>query len=544
MSVAAARAPAVEQLAIDSKRPRILVADPIAADGVERLRGAGQVDVITGQSPAELVQRIGDYEALVVRSETKVTAAVFAAAGRLRVVGRAGVGVDNIDLDAATHHGVLVLNAPTGNTVAAAEHAVAMMLALARNIAPADASTRAGEWRRSEFVGVELREKTLGLYGLGKIGYEVARIAGQGLQMRVLAHDPLVTLERADQAGAQLVDLATLLRESDFLSVHTPLNDRTRGAIGVAQLRLMKPAARVLNLARGGIVDEEALAAAVGDGTIAGAAVDVFTTEPIPAGHPLLRVPGVLLTPHLGASTAEAQVNVAFDVADQIASYLGGGPARYAVNLPTILPEELARLRPYLGLARQMGSLAAQLAGQGLRGVVCTYTGDLAELDSTPLTAEVLGGLFAHFTETRVTPINARAVARSHGVEVDEQRRSHSEDYLTSITVEVRGERRFRVSGTQFEGEARLTRLDEFRVDMQPVGAYLIGSHHDQPGVIARVSTLLAEHDVNIAAVQVGRDRPRGRAVMVMQVDEPVTGALLEEMRATAGLESLQSVTL
>ncbi|GAC1338130.1 MAG: phosphoglycerate dehydrogenase [Candidatus Dormibacteria bacterium] len=544
MSVAAANIHAVEQLAIDSERPRILVADQIAADGVERLRGAGQVDVITGQSAAELVARIGDYEALVVRSETKVTAEVFAAATKLRVVGRAGVGVDNIDLDAATHHGVLVLNAPTGNTVAAAEHAVAMMLALSRNIAPADASTRAGEWKRSQYVGVELREKTLGLYGLGKIGYEVARIAGQGLQMRVLAHDPLVTPERADQAGAQLVDLATLLHESDFLSVHAPLTDKTRGVIGAPELRAMKPTARVVNVARGGIVDESALAAAVSDGTIAGAAVDVFTTEPIPAGHPLLGLPGVLLTPHLGASTAEAQVNVAFDVADQIASYLGGGPARYAVNLPAILPEELSRLSPFLGLARQMGSLVAQLAGQGLRGIVCTYTGDLAELDSTPLTAEVLGGLFAHFTETRVTPINARAVARRHGVEVDEQRRSHSEDYQTSITVEVRGARSLRVSGTQFEGEARLTRLDEFRVDMQPVGTYLIGSHHDQPGVIARVSTLLAENDVNIAAVQVGRERPRGRAVMVMQVDEPVSAPLLERMRTTAGLESLQSVTL
>ncbi|MFN2451983.1 MAG: phosphoglycerate dehydrogenase [Candidatus Dormibacteria bacterium] len=544
MSVAAARNPAAEQLAIDSERSRILVADPIASDGVERLRGAGDVDVITNQSEADLVERIGGYDALVVRSETRVTANVFAAATRLRVVGRAGVGVDNIDLDAATAHGVLVLNAPTGNTVAAAEHAVAMMLALARNIAVADASMRAGQWRRSEFVGVELREKTLGLYGLGKIGFEVARIAGQGLQMRVLAHDPLVSPERAEQAGAQLVDLATLLQESDFLSVHTPLNDKTRGAIGADQLRAMKPGARVLNIARGGIVDEAALATAVRDGVIAGAAVDVFTREPVSAEHPLLGVPGILLTPHLGASTAEAQVNVAFDVADQIASYLAGGPARYAVNLPAILPEELARLRPYLGLARQMGSLAAQLAGEGLKAVVCTYTGDLAALDSTPLTAEVLGGLFAHFTETRITPINARAIARSHGVDVDEQRRSHSEDYQTSISVEVSGQRRLRVSGTQFEGEARLTRLDEFRVDMQPAGTYLIGTHRDQPGVIARVSTLLAEHDVNIAAVQVGRERPRGRAVMVMQVDERVSADLLEQMRHTAGLESLQSVTL
>ncbi|HEX6492342.1 MAG TPA: hydroxyacid dehydrogenase, partial [Candidatus Dormibacteraeota bacterium] len=267
---------------------RILVADPIAEDGVERLRAAGEVDVVTGQTREELIDRIGGYDALVVRSETKVTAEVFAAGARLKVVGRAGVGVDNIDIDAATRHGVLVLNAPTGNTIAAAEHAVALMCALARNVAPADQSLHGGRWERSKFMGMELREKTLGLLGLGKIGFEVARAASQGLLMRVIAHDPLVTPERAEQAQVELVDLETLIRQSDVLSVHTPLNDSTRGIIGAAELKAMKPSARVINVARGGIIDEEALAAAIRDGQIAGAAVDVFTKEPPPPEHPLL----------------------------------------------------------------------------------------------------------------------------------------------------------------------------------------------------------------------------------------------------------------
>ena len=524
--------------------PRILVADPIASDGVERLRAAGNVDVATGLPKEELIARIGDYDALVVRSETKVTADVFAAAHRLRVVGRAGVGVDNIDLDAATRHGVLVLNAPTGNTLAAAEHAIAMMCALARNVAAADASMHAGRWERSKFMGFELRDKTLGLLGLGKIGFEVARIAGQGLQMRVIAHDPLVTAERAEQAGVELVDLDTLVRESDVLSVHVPLTDQTRGVIDAERLHRMKKGARVLNVARGGVVDEQALADALRDGHIAGAAIDVFTKEPPPPDNPLLGAPNIVLTPHLGASTVEAQVNVAYDVADQIAAVLSGGAARYAVNAPVILPEEMAELRPYLDLASKMGSLAAQLGPQRLRRVVCTYTGELAERETIVLTAEALRGLFADVTETRINPINAKMVARQHGVEVEERSSTRSLDYATSMVLEVVGTEPLSITGTQFEGRPRITRINDLRVDMSPAGIYLVGSHQDHPGVIAAIATLLAKHDINIASVELGRDAPRGRAVMLMQVDEPVSAELLRELQSSAGLESIRQVRL
>lgn len=537
------QAPAT-QLSLESGPARILVADPIAEDGVARLRTAGHVDVATGLPKEELIARIGEYDALVVRSETKVTADVFEAAHRLRVVGRAGVGVDNIDLDAATRHGVLVLNAPTGNTLAAAEHAIAVMCALARNVAAADASMHNGKWERGRFMGFELREKTLGLLGLGKIGFEVARIAGQGLQMRVIAHDPLVTPERAEQAGVELVDLDALVRQSDVLSVHVPLTDQTRGVINAQRLRQMKKGARVLNVARGGIIDEQALADALADGHIAGAAVDVFTKEPPPPENPLLSAPNMVLTPHLGASTVEAQVNVAFDVADQIAAVLSGGAARYAVNAPVILPEEMAELAPYLDLAGKMGQLAAQLGPAQLRRVVCTYTGELADQQTIVLTAEAMRGLLAPFTETRVNPINAKTVARQHGIDVEERKSTRSIDYTTAMSLRVEGTEPLSVTGTLLGGEPRITRIDDLRVDMRPNGIYLVDSHHDHPGVVAAVASLLAKNDINIAGLELGRNEKRGRAVMLMQIDEPASDALLEEIRVGAGLETLRQVRL
>jgi D-3-phosphoglycerate dehydrogenase len=520
---------------------RILVADPIAGDGVERLRAAGDVDVATGLAPDDLRDRIAEYDALVVRSETKVTAALLDAAKRLRVVGRAGVGVDNIDVDAATERGILVLNAPTGNTIAATEHAIALLFALMRNIPTADRSLHSGLWERSRFVGVELRDKTLGVVGLGKIGFEVARIAREGLHMRVLAFDPLATAERAQQAGADLADLDTLIEQSDVLTVHVPLTDMTRGMIGAAELRRMKRGARLINVARGGIIDERALADAISEGHIAGAAIDVFEQEPPPPDHPLLKLPQVVVTPHLGASTREAQVNVAYDVADQIVEYLGGGTPRYAVNAPTVLPEELEQLRPYIELAQKIGSLAAQLGGRKLRRVVCSYAAELADRDTSVLTSHVLRGLFAPFTETRVNQVNAKIVARSMGVDVDEHSTTRSVDPLL---VEVVGEERLRLAGTQIDSVPRITRINDFRVDMQPSGIFLVVTHQDRPGVIAAVSSLLATNDINIARIELGRDRPRGHAVMLMQVDDVVSPELLDEIRATAKLDQLRQVKL
>jgi D-3-phosphoglycerate dehydrogenase len=523
---------------------RVLVADPIASDGVDRLQNAGTVDVRTGMSKEELIACIGDYDALVVRSETKVTADVIAVARKLRVIGRAGVGVDNIDVEAATQNGIIVLNAPTGNTIAAAEHAVAMMLALARNIPVADASMHAGKWDRKKFTGSELRGKTLGILGLGKIGYELSRIASLGLEMRVVAVDPLANAERADQAGAELVDLPRLLAESDVISVHVPLTDHTRSIIGREQLAAARKGVRIINVARGGIVDEAALAEALASGHVGGAAIDVFTTEPIAADNPLLSAPNIVLTPHLGASTEEAQINVASDVADQIVDVLAGRAARYAVNAPAVSVEDLAKLQPYLKLAAAMGSLAAQLSTVGVTRVVCSYAGELADAEYSVLTAEVLRGLFAHFTEDRVNAVNAKAVARALGIDVDERVTTRKVDHANALLIEVVGDQRLTLVGTQYEGEPRVTRVNDFRVDLQPEGIFLIGTHDDRPGVIAAISELLAKNDVNIAGIQLGRDQPRGRAVMMMQIDEPISDALLAQIRSAAGAESLRVVTL
>ena len=528
---------------VGSRPVRILVADPIADDGIARLRAAGEVDLAIRLTPAELILRVGDYDALVVRSETKVTAQVIEAGSRLRVIGRAGVGVDNIDVAAASQRGILVVNAPTGNTVAAAEHTIAMMLALARNIAPASAALRAGSWERSRFVGTELRDKTLAVIGLGKIGFEVARMA-LGLQMRVVAHDPLVAPDRAAQAGVRLLDLGTALAEADVLTVHTPLTDATRGLIGAAELAQMPRGARVINVGRGGIVDEAALAAAVASGHLAGAAVDVFTQEPPPADHPLLQQPLILVTPHLGASTVEAQVSVATDVADQIVSVLQGGAARWAVNAPQLAPEELAALEPYRVLARRLGSLYAQLGGGGVRALEVVYRGAVAEAEPALLTAEVIGGILQHFTQDPVNVVNARLLARQHGIEVTEQRSSEAVEYASSITLHVDGAGVRELTGTLSNGTPRVVRLDGFHLDLVPKGTFLLFHHTDRPGMIGAIGSCLGQAGVNIAELQLGRTAPRGEAVMVVVVDDPVAAELAAELRRIDGVGSLSVVEL
>ncbi|MGH7691413.1 MAG: phosphoglycerate dehydrogenase [Candidatus Dormibacteria bacterium] len=523
--------------------PRILVADPIAEDGIRRLREAGEVEVALKLSEAELLQRVGPFQALVVRSETKVTAPVIAAGTNLRVIGRAGVGVDNIDVEAATAQGVLVVNAPTGNTVAAAEHTIALMLALARNVARGDASLRLGQWERSKLVGSELRGKTILVVGLGKIGAEVSRMA-QGLQMRVIAFDPLVSRERAEQLGVELLPLERALPQADVLTVHTPLSDATRGLIGEPQLARLPKGARVLNVGRGGIVDEPALAAAVHSGHLAGAAVDVFTSEPPGADSPLLQEPGILVTPHLGASTVEAQLSVATDVADQIAEVLAGGPARWAVNAPAVPPEDAALVVPYQALAARMGSLYAQLGGGGIRGVETVCRGELAGVQPGPLTAEVLGGILREFTQDRVTSVNARAVARQHGIEVTEQRNTGPGTWSSSLVLRVDGDQPAELEGTTAGGEARIVRLNGLAIDLDPSGLFLFFTHRDRPGLIGEIGQLLGGANVNIAEMRVGRDAPRGRAVTAVKVDDPVPQRLEVRLRAIEGVDDLHLVEL
>ncbi|HVC38571.1 MAG TPA: phosphoglycerate dehydrogenase [Candidatus Dormibacteraeota bacterium] len=527
---------------IASDRPRILVADPIAADGIARLRAVGEVEVALKLSEEQLAERVGPFQALVVRSETKVTAKVIAAGAQLRVIGRAGVGVDNIDVEAASAHGVLVVNAPTGNTVAAAEHTLALMLALVRNVARGDSALRSGRWERAQLVGSELRGKTLAVIGLGKIGAEVARMA-QGLQMRVVAFDPLVSRERAEQLGVELLSLDEALARADVLTVHTPLSEATRGLIGPEQLARMPQGSRVLNVGRGGIVDEGALADAVRLAHLAGAAVDVFTKEPPDPDNPLLHEPAILVTPHLGASTVEAQLSVANDVADQIAEVLAGRPARWAVNAPAVAPEEASLIVPYQALAATMGSLYAQLGGGRIRGVEMLFRGDLAAVQPGSITAEALGGILRTFTQDRVTAVNARAVARQRGIEVTEQRGRGPGTWSSSLVLRVDGDGPSELEGTTASGEPRIVRLNGLRIDLDPHGRFLFFEHQDRPGLIGSIGQLLGQANVNIAEMQVGRDAPRGRAVTAVKIDESVPPALAAELRAIDGVTDLHLVS-
>ena len=518
---------------------RILVADPLAEDGLTRLRREGEVVVAAKLSETELVQRIGDFDALVVRSETKVTAPVLEAGKRLRVVGRAGVGVDNIDVAAATRHGILVVNAPRGNIVAAAEHTVALLFAVARSVPQADSSVRHGEWSRSKFTGVEIRGKTLGVIGLGNVGLEVAKRA-HGLEMEVIAYDPVVSVERAELFNVQLVALDELLKRSDFVTVHVPLVEANRGLIGARELGLMKPTARLINTARGGIIDEAALYQALKANRPAAAAVDVFEQEP-PGENPLFTLANFIATPHIAASTVEAQASVAFDVAEEVAAVLAGELPRYAVNAPALPPEEMAYLRPFADLTERLASLHAQLFGGRVGSIELEFEGQLAQHDVNLLVASAIKGVLQGFTEDRINAVNARLIAAGRGIKIVE-RRSHAHGSYTSlITLRLQGHE---LAGTVLMDEPRVVRIDGFRVDLVPDGRFLVSRHEDRPGVVGRVGTILGEHDVNIASMLVGRDAPRGRAMMILAVDDPVSESVLDRLRAVEGMADLHYVEL
>ena len=510
--------------------PRILVTDSLAADGLERLRRAGEVEVRTRLAEAELIATIPGFDALVVRSETRVTESVIDAGRALKVVGRAGVGVDNIDVEAATRKGILVVNAPRGNLIAAAEHSIGLLFAVARSIPQADASVKRGEWTRSQFVGVEVRGKTLGIIGLGNIGSEVAKRA-QGLEMDVIAYDPAVPEERAEQFNVQLVSLQELLRRADFISVHAPLVEKTRGMIGRAELQLVKPTARLVNAARGGIVDESALYEALETGRLAAAAADVFADEP-PGENPLLTLPNFIATPHIAASTAEAQTSVAFDVAEEVAAVLAGELPRYAVNAPALPPEELAFLRPFAELTERLANLYLQLEGGRVAVLELDFEGELAEHEVSLLTAAAIKGLLQPFTEDRINPVNARLVAGARGLKLVERRSPSSGSYPNLVRVRVGG---VAAAGTVLMGEPRVVQLDAFRVDFVPEGRFL---------VVGRIGTILGESDINIASMQVGRDAPRGRAMMILAVDDPVGDDVMARLRAIPAMSDLRYIEL
>jgi D-3-phosphoglycerate dehydrogenase len=511
---------------------KILVADKLDREGVAVLQPHAEVVNSPAISPEELLATVGEYDALIVRSRTRVTAQVIAAGTRLRVIGRAGVGVDNIDVAAATQAGITVVNAPAGNTVAAAEHTVTLLLALARHVPQADGSVRAGEWQRARFMGVEVRDKRLGLLGLGRIASQVATRA-LGLSMEVVAHDPYVGQDYADLLGVQLVSFDELLATADFISAHMPLTDQTRGMLGAAQFERCKPGVRIVNCARGGIVDEAALLAALDSGRVAGAALDVFSQEP-PADSPLLQDPRLVLTPHIAGSTHEAQQQVALDVAEQVLTVLAGKPAIHAINTPIIPPKDLEILTPYIDLAERLGRFLTQFEPGVLGSLELTVHGPIAEHDTSYLQAAALKGLLDGVVDERINLVNARLIARQRGLMLSERRqRHHTERYENMLTLTVgNGDHRRSVRGSVLQGEPRIVSIDDLWVDFVARGNFLLSWHFDRPGIIGRIGTFLGENDINIAYMHVGRRSPRGEAIMVLALDEPMPERLFPEIMA------------
>jgi D-3-phosphoglycerate dehydrogenase len=527
---------------------RVLVSDTLSESGLTPLRAAADiaVDVRTDLAPAELIDAIGEYDALLVRSSTTVSAPVIQAGKRLRVIARAGVGVDNIDVAAATQAGIVVVNAPTGNVVAAAEHTVALMLALARNVAQADAHIRAGLWKRSQFMGVEIRDKVLGTIGLGRVAQEVTRRA-QGLGMSVIGFDPYVTAEYAAQRGVRLVDMDTLLAESDFITVHVPVTPQTVDLIDRPQFAKMKPTARVLNVARGGVINEAALAEAVQTGQIAGAALDVYAEEPLPADSPLRQSDRILLTPHLGGSTVEAQEQVAEDVALQVIDVLRDRPARYAVNAPIIPPKDLDFLIPYIDLAERMGRFLEQLGGKsGISRAEITAHGELSDFDLAYIRAAAVKGLLSDVLTIRVNLVNAALMAEGRGINLVERKlHQHEARYENMLTLSiVTATEKLMVRGSVLQGEPYIVGINSQWVDFPARGHFLLTSHTDRPGIIGRVGTVLGESDINISFMHVGRQGPRTDAIMVLGTDEPTSPEIMEQLRAIGHINWLQAITL
>jgi D-3-phosphoglycerate dehydrogenase len=527
---------------------RILVAEPVAQEGLDILAAAHETSIRLSLPRAALLEALGEdggWDALVVRSQTRVDAELLAAAApRLSVVGVASVGTDRVDLAAATRGGVMVVNAPTGNTVAAAEHTLALMMALLRRIPEADASVRRGEWERAKYIGAELRHRTLGIIGLGKIGKAVARRAA-AFEMRVLAHDPFMTAEQADENAARLVGLPELLVRADVITVHVPLTAQTRGLIGEAQIGAMKPGAVLLNVARGGLVDEAALAQALRERRLAGAAVDVFSAEPMAADNPLRDAPNTILTPHLGASTSEAQGRVGVEMAEQVVMALSGVTPPYALNAPSVAREVAPQLSPYVELGRRLAILARQLAPGPFDAVTLTYAGEISAWDGGPIRTAVLSGLLEAVTDQRVNAVNADVVARERGLTATEERSEVADPFASLVVLELgKGPGSVILSGSSAHGRPHLAGLDGFAIDAELSGTILVTRHRDQPGIVGAVGSALAEAGVNISSLELSRLSAAGEAMMFVSVDQPIPDEVLDGLRAVPGMAEARVVQL
>ncbi len=528
---------------MSAKKFKVLVADELNPDGLEGLRKVAQVDAKVGLPPAELERAIADCDALIVRSATQVTRRVLEAGKRLKVVGRAGVGVDNIDVEAATERGVAVVNAPEESTAAAAEHTVAMLLALARRIPQADASMRKGKWERSKFTGVQVVGKTLGVVGLGRVGSDVARKA-RGLGMAVVGTDPFLSPARAREMGIEFLPLDKVLARADFLTLHIPLTSETRGLIGKRELAKVKPGVRIINVSRGGVIDEAALVQALKSGRVAGAALDVFAEEP-PKNSPLLEMEQVVLTPHLGASTVEAQSRVSRTISDQVLAALQGKPVQNAINIVTLKPEHAESLGPYLPLAEKIGSLASQLLGAAPAQVEVALHGAEVEAEAQVLSNAALKGALEPW-EPGVNAVNASRLAKRRGVQVSSFTTEAIEGLAGLVAVKVAaGKAKKEVAGTVFgRDDPRIVKIDGYRINAVPEGYMIVGPHIDRPRIIGPVGMVMGDAKINIAAMQVGRIRQGEEAIMVLNVDAPVGPEILAKLRTIDGIRDVKLVKL
>lgn len=523
-------------------KPKVLISDKMDPNAARIFTEMGcDVDVITGETPEQLIARIGEYDGLAIRSSTKVTKEILAAATNLKVIGRAGIGVDNVDIPAASAQGVVVMNTPFGNSITTAEHAIAMIFALARQIPEANAQTQRGLWPKNGFMGVEVTGKTLGLIGAGNIGSIVASRA-LGLKMKVVAFDPFLTPERAIEMGVEKADLDTLLGKADFITLHTPLTDQTRNILSAENIAKCKKGVRIVNCARGGLIDETALKAALDSGQVAGAALDVFETEPA-KDSPLFGTPNFICTPHLGASTNEAQVNVALQVAEQMADFLVSGGVTNALNMPSLSAEEAPKLKPYMALAEKLGKLVGQLAHDNLTKIAIEVEGAAAQLNQKPITAAVLAGLMSQYSDT-VNMVNAPFLAKERGLDVREVRHDREGEYRTLVRVTVstsQGERS--VAGTLFgNGQPRLVEIFGIGIEADLDGDMLYIVNSDAPGFIGRIGTLLGENSINIGTFHLGRREAGGEAVLLLSLDNPVPQDVLKQACDLQGVRTVKAL--
>ncbi len=526
---------------------KVLISDSLSKEAVEILTKEKEfsVDVSTKLTPDELKVVIKNYDALVVRSSTKVTREVIEAADKLKIIGRAGVGLDNVDVDAASKKGVVVVNTPAGNTISTAEQAFTLMLALSRNIPQADASMKRGEWERKKFMGHELYGKTLGIVGLGRIGTEVAK-RGLSFGMKILAYDPYLSMEKAKELGIEPVDLPTLYKNADYITVHTPLTDDTKHMISDRQIAMMKKDVRLINCARGGIIDEAALARAIEAGKVAGAALDVFEQEPPAKDNPLLKLDKMVLTPHLGASTEEAQTNVAVEVANTVRDALLTGCIRNAVNVPCVEAETWKAIEPYLKLAEKMGSIQAQLVEGHIKLVKIRYVGDVIKFDLTPFTLSIIKGMLTPILQDTVNFVNSMVIAKERGIRITETKVDQIQDFANLIIVEVETDKMKKtLAGTLFtKVDPRIVRIDDSYVDAVPEGYMLFIENKDVPGIIGQIGTMLGKNNINIAGMSFGREAKGGKAVSVLNIDSDIPRDVLEEIRKAPNIFGAKLVKL